>query len=63
MLWNPAVDDLALIQEFLTNYYGLAAPFVQLYMDTVHGAIDETNYVGFRPTKELHLLKLIIAPW
>lgn len=38
LLWNPKRDDRALIREFLDGYYGAAAPFIQQYMDLMHGA-------------------------
>jgi hypothetical protein len=46
-LWNcrdPSQDDRKLISEFLDAYYGKAAPFVRLYMDTMHGSISDTNF-------------------
>ena len=44
MMWNPSLDPDRVIEEYLQNYYGLAAPFVRLYMDTLHGAIADSNY-------------------
>eukprot|EP01044_Picomonas_judraskeda_P017261 COSAG03_NODE_3212_length_2143_cov_0.936399_2_plen_243_part_00 len=44
MLWEPSLNSDAVIEEFLEDYYGLAAPFVRLYMDTLHGAIADSNY-------------------
>lgn len=32
LLWDPSQDDLALIHEFLTGYYGPAAPLIESYM-------------------------------
>ena len=46
-MWNcrdPSQDDRKLISEFLDAYYGKAAPFVRLYMDTMHGSISDTNF-------------------
>eukprot|EP01043_Picozoa_sp_COSAG02_P035846 COSAG02_NODE_2592_length_8465_cov_2.118695_7_plen_42_part_00 len=34
-LWDPALDHDVLISEFLSGYYGSAAPFIRLYMDTM----------------------------
>ena len=31
-MWDPSQDDRQLITQFLENYYGKAAPFVQLYV-------------------------------
>ena len=44
MLLDPTLDHTALISSFLKGYYGAAAPFVRLYMDTFHGAIADTDY-------------------
>ncbi len=34
-LWDPSLDHEVLISEFLSGYYGSAAPFIRLYMDTM----------------------------
>jgi hypothetical protein len=44
MMWDPTLDPDVLIAEFLAGYYGKAAPFVRLYMDTMHAAVDETDH-------------------
>lgn len=45
MMYDPLQDDLALIKNFLNHYYGArAAPFVRLYMDTMHASIADTGY-------------------
>ncbi len=37
LLWNPQADDQALIDEFLTGYYGpAAAPHLRSYLDLIH---------------------------
>ncbi|MCP5520037.1 MAG: DUF4838 domain-containing protein [Verrucomicrobiales bacterium] len=38
LLWDPTQDDRALIDEFLTGYYGKAAPFIREYMAVMHEA-------------------------
>ena len=44
MLWDPTMQPDVLIDEFLGGYYGvLGSPFIRLYMDTMHAAVDETN--------------------
>ena len=44
-LWNISTDTDDHIKDFVAGYYGpKAGPFVQLYMDVMHGAIAETNY-------------------
>ena len=44
MMWDPTQDDRAVITEFLNGYYGQAAPYVRLYMDTMHGSISDTEF-------------------
>jgi hypothetical protein len=45
IMYDPSQDDDALITKFLNAYYGEeVAPFVRLYMDTMHGSIADTNY-------------------
>eukprot|EP01051_Picozoa_sp_SAG22_P030597 SAG22_NODE_11954_length_462_cov_0.867769_1_plen_95_part_10 len=44
MLWDPTMQPDVLITEFLSGYYGeLGSPFIRLYMDTMHAAVDETS--------------------
>lgn len=43
LMWNPALNAAALIDEFLVGYYGLAAEHVDAYMKLIYGtamAID-----------------------
>lgn len=44
MLWNVTLNPDDLIEEFLSGYFGAAAPFIRVYMDTMHGAIADTSY-------------------
>jgi hypothetical protein len=44
MLWDPSLDPDELISEFLVGYYGVAAPFIRKYMDTMHAAVKETQF-------------------
>jgi hypothetical protein len=44
MLWDPSLDPDKLISEFLSGYYQDAAPFVRLYMDTMHAAVSSTKH-------------------
>lgn len=39
LLWNPDVDQEEVISDFLLGYYEAAAPFVKMYIDTVHAEI------------------------
>ncbi|OGV73350.1 MAG: hypothetical protein A3K19_26620 [Lentisphaerae bacterium RIFOXYB12_FULL_65_16] len=43
LLWDPQLDDNALIDEFLKGYYGAAAPFVRRYIDMLHDRVAETG--------------------
>jgi hypothetical protein len=43
VLWNPKSDWHALVSEFVTGYYGDAAPFVQEYINLMHRVKIETN--------------------
>lgn len=36
LLWNPQLDDQALIREFVTGYYGAAAPPLLEYIRLIH---------------------------
>ncbi|MDH7481262.1 MAG: DUF4838 domain-containing protein [Armatimonadota bacterium] len=42
-LWNPDVDDKALVREFLNGYYGAAGPYLQRYLDLVHDSAENTG--------------------
>eukprot|EP01052_Picozoa_sp_SAG31_P027932 SAG31_NODE_2654_length_5292_cov_2.266898_4_plen_372_part_00 len=44
MMWDPTLDPTTLITEFLDGYYRAASPFIRLYMDTMHAAVDETAH-------------------
>jgi len=43
LLWNPAVDANAVMNDFLSGYYGKAAPFVRGYIDALRAALGRTN--------------------
>ncbi|MBM3213769.1 DUF4838 domain-containing protein [Candidatus Poribacteria bacterium] len=44
MLWDPSRNASALIDEFLTGFYGHAAPHIVDYMHSVHDAVIAANY-------------------
>ena len=44
LLWDPSRDANALIDEFLTGYYGPAGPHIRKYIDIVHDAVENTGY-------------------
>lgn len=39
LLWNPDIDVDATINDFLSGYYGAAAPHLRAYIDTQHDAL------------------------
>jgi hypothetical protein len=36
LLWNIHIDADSIINEFLAGYYGVAAPYIKKYIDTLH---------------------------
>ncbi|NLS93816.1 MAG: DUF4838 domain-containing protein [Planctomycetaceae bacterium] len=43
LMWNPTLDEKALIDEFLKGYYGPAAPFLREYLDVIHDAGEKSG--------------------
>jgi hypothetical protein len=43
LMWNPALDENALIREFLRGYYGAAAGPLQQYIDLIHDAVERSG--------------------
>ncbi|MHB8898677.1 MAG: DUF4838 domain-containing protein, partial [Thermoguttaceae bacterium] len=43
LMWDPDRETEALVDEFLTGYYGAAAPHLRAYLDTVHDAAEESG--------------------
>lgn len=43
LMWNPYQDGKALINEFVTNVYGKAAPFILQYIDMLHDEVKPKN--------------------
>jgi len=44
LLWDPTLDQAALIAEFCSAYYGdVAAPYIHAYMDTMHDSAVQTK--------------------
>jgi hypothetical protein len=43
LLWNPDVNVDSVINDFLTGYYGDAAPFIRQYIDTMHDALTASG--------------------
>ena len=42
LMWNPKSDVDALIDEFMRDYYGKAAPIVREYFDLIHGNVAKS---------------------
>ena len=45
LLWNPEQDTAALVREFISNYYGPAAEYVQQYFDLCHTLVKPDTYL------------------
>ena len=43
LLWNPDRDAAALIQEFVSAYYGPAAPYIMQYIDALHDSCEKAG--------------------
>ena len=41
LLWDPDINQDSIINDFLTGYYEDAAPFIKMYIDTVHKEIKQ----------------------
>jgi hypothetical protein len=43
LMWNPSLNQDDLQQEFLSNYYGAAAPHLKAYLDTIREGFLKIN--------------------
>jgi len=43
LMWDPSLDERALIAEFLRGYYGPAAEPLQHYLDLTHDAVERAG--------------------
>lgn len=43
LMWNPAADENALIDEFLQGYYGPAAPYLRAYLNVINDAGERSG--------------------
>lgn len=43
LLWNPRLDDRKLVDEFVTGYYGAAAPMIREYLTLLHDSVEKTK--------------------
>jgi hypothetical protein len=44
LMWNPDADDSALMDEYLTGYYGEAAPYIRQYIDKMRESLISTGF-------------------
>ena len=43
LLWNPNLDQEALIQKFLQGYYGAAAPYLRRYLELITNVFQKSG--------------------
>ena len=43
LMWDPALDDQQLIDEFLNGYYGPAAVHIKAYLNIIHDAVEASG--------------------
>ena len=46
LLWNPELDTDSLTSEFISNYYGAAAPYVQEYFNLCKAQVKPDTVMG-----------------
>ena len=44
LMWNPNADDHAIMDEYLTGYYGEAAPYIRQYIDRMRESLLSTGF-------------------
>ncbi|MDR1402834.1 MAG: DUF4838 domain-containing protein [Tannerellaceae bacterium] len=44
LLWNPKADADAIIDDFVTGYFGAAGPFIRQYIDVMREALLESGF-------------------
>ena len=45
LMWNPDADDKAIISEFLSGYFGAAAPFILEYIESMQESLVKSGMV------------------
>ena len=60
LMWNPERDGQALIDEFVTNVYGKAAPYVSQYIGLMHDQVksDSTHFSIWEDPEDVNYLNL-----
>ena len=43
LLWDPDADADALLDDFIYNFYGDAAPYIRQYIDIMHDALETSS--------------------
>ncbi len=43
LMWDPSADEEALIEQFMTGYYGPAAPHLIAYLNVLHDAAERSD--------------------
>ena len=46
LLWNPYLDTKALVAQFIEDYYGEAAPYVQQYFNLCQSLVKDDTVMG-----------------
>ena len=46
LLWNPNLDTNALVAEFIRDFYGEAAPYIQQYFDLCQSLVKDDTVMG-----------------
>lgn len=44
LMWDPNADDTAIMDEYLTGYYGQAAPYLRQYIDKMRESLVSTGF-------------------
>lgn len=58
LMWNPQLDGQALVDEFVNNVYGVAAPEINAYIKLLHDQVktDSLHFsIWAQPTEVLYL--------
>jgi len=59
LLWNPSLDDEALIKEFLDGYYGSAGKHIYAYLDLIHDVMQKRKQpLGIYEEPDRYFMKI-----
>jgi hypothetical protein len=50
LLWNPQCDVNAVINDFLSGYYGRSGQHIRRYFDLLHGRLTADTHIGLGTT-------------